>query len=124
MTKSKRAAVFANVAHYMAAFTILMKGLDKIENPEKTGIAILFLAIGTFIILGTIFHHKAEKLLHHFTLYVYLLECLVLAIVGYLYMKEGKLYLPYICYAASAMFFVAAAIYFFKHKNRSHQSAH
>lgn len=118
--QSRRVQRFESIAHYLAAFVIIMKGLDKIETPGKLGYAIIFLLIGALIILGTIFHHKAEKVLHHFKAYVFIFESIVMSIVGYLYMKEGKQYIQYVCFAAAIMFLVATFIYIKKAKASAH----
>ena len=106
-----KAERFENIAHYLAAFVVFMKGVDKIENPEKVGIGILFIVIGIAIALGTIFHHKATKLLRHFKAYVLVFEIIVMSIVGYMYMAEGKQYIQYACFATALMFFVALIVY-------------
>ncbi|HYG02343.1 MAG TPA: hypothetical protein VD927_07845 [Chryseosolibacter sp.] len=115
-----KAERFENIAHYLAAFTVILKGLDKIENPEKVGIGILFIAIGIVICLGTFFHHKASRLLKHFKAYVLVFEIIVMAVVGYMYMAEGKQYLQYVCFATVALFFVALIVYIRKRKSFAH----
>lgn len=110
-TKTKRLALLENFTHYVTAFVIVMKGLDKVETPGKVGYALVFFLIGILIIAGTAFHHKAERLLKHFKAYVYVLEAVVMSIVGYLYAKDGKAMIQYVCFAAAAMFIVALVIY-------------
>jgi hypothetical protein len=69
------------------------------------------LLIGVLIVAGNVFHHKAERLLRHFKAYVYVLEAVVMSMVGYLYAKDGKSLIQYVCFAAAAMFVVALVIY-------------
>jgi hypothetical protein len=116
----KRSEFLEKFAHYATAFVVLMKGLDKIETPGKTGIAILFIIISVLIVLGTIFHHKAGKLLKHFKAYVFVFEAIVMAIVGYLYMKDGKQFIQYVCFATAIMFIAAVIIYLKKAKPATH----
>ena len=52
-----KAERFENLAHYLAAFVRFLKGVDKIENPEKVA-WYSFNVIGTAIALGNYFHHK------------------------------------------------------------------
>jgi hypothetical protein len=117
--RAARVARFENIAHYLTAFVVFLKGLDKFDL-GKTGIGILFMTIGAFIVFGTLFHHKAEKWLRHFKAYVFLLESIVMAVVGYLYMKDGKQYIQYVCYATSVVFIVALIIYIRKVKPATH----
>lgn len=118
--QSTRVQRLESMAHYLAAFVIIMKGLDKIEAPGKLGYGIVLLIIGVLIVLGTIFHHKAEKILHHFKAYVFVFEFIVMSIVGYLYMKEGKQYIQYVCFATAIMFVVATFIYIRKARASAH----
>src|SRR5690242_17178410 len=108
---NKRTTILLNVAHYLTALVILLKGLSKIGIPGKEWIAIVSIFVAVSIVLGTIFHHRFEKTLRHFKAYTYAVEALVLSMVGYLYIKEGKQFLQYACFFASAMFIVALIIY-------------
>ena len=99
------------MTHYLTALVVIMKGLDKIGTPGKTGVAVIFLLIGLFIVLGTLFHHKAQKLLKHFKAYVFAFEAIIMTIVGYLYVKDGKQMIQYVCFAAAIMFVVALVVY-------------
>lgn len=118
--KARRQIFLETMTHYLAAMVIIIKGLDKIGTPGKLWVSILFLTLGVLIILGTIFHHKAEKLLKHFKAYVFVFEAVVMAVVGYLYVKEGKQMIQYVCFAASLMFVVALIVYLRKRKSISH----
>ena len=118
--KKPRRVILENMTHYLTALVIIIKGLDKIETPGKLWVSIVFLTIGVLIVLGTIFHHKAEKLLKHFKAYVFAFEAVVMAIVGYLYMKDGKQMIQYVCFAASLMFLVALVVYIKNRKRIQH----
>ena len=118
---NKKVEIFEQAGHYLTAFVILMKGLDKLESPEKTGYAFIFILIAVLIILGTIFHHRFEKILKHFKVYAWIFEAIVMSIVGYLYLKEGKQLIQYVCFGASVMFIVAAIVYIIKQRS-SHQA--
>src|SRR5688572_14459653 len=121
-TKSKRLMFLENITHYLTALVVIMKGLDKIDVPGKTGVAVVFLLIGLFIVLGTIFHHKAQKLLKHFKAYVFALEAIIMTIVGYLYLKDDKQMIQYVCFAAAIMFVVALVVYIRKNMTEVHLS--
>jgi hypothetical protein len=111
---SKRVAVLETVAHYLTAFVVLMKGFDKVTVPGKTPYAVILIVIGMIILFGTAFHHRFEKMLRHFKGIVFFLEAITLGIVGYLYVKEGKDFIQYICFAAAIMFVIASGVYFTK----------
>lgn len=121
---SKRVAVLETIGHYLTAFVVLLKGFDKLGVPGKTAYAIILVAIGLIILTGTIFHHRFEKSPKHFKGVIFLLEALTMGIVGYLYAKDGKEFLPYVCYLASAIFVLAAVIYFSKAKRKSAAPEH
>jgi predicted MFS family arabinose efflux permease len=109
-----------NMTHYLTALVIIMKGLDKLGVPGKTWVSVIFLLMGILIVLGTIFHHKAEKLLRHFKAYVFAFEAIAMAVVGYLYLKDGKQFIQYVCFAASIMFVIALVVYFRRRKKLVH----
>jgi hypothetical protein len=117
---NKKVEIFEQAGHYLTAFVILMKGLDKLDNPEKTGYAIIFISIAVLITLGTIFHHRFEKMLKHFKVFAWIFEAIVMAIVGYLYLKEGKQLIQYVCFGAAFMFIVAAIVYIIKQRSSRH----
>lgn len=114
-----RAQKLENIAHYMTAFVIFMKGFDKIDQPGKLGFAIVFIVIALLIVLGTIFHHRAERILKHFKAFIFVFEAIVMSIVGYLYMKEGKQMIQYVCFASAFVFLVALVIYITKTRGKS-----
>lgn len=114
--RSKRNHTLETITHYITAFVVLMKGFDKVTIPGKAGIGIFFICIALFIAAGTMFHHKFERLLRHFKAYTYVLESVVVGLVGYLFLKEGKHGLAYTYFFASAMFAVALIVYIAKQK--------
>jgi hypothetical protein len=118
-SKAKRAHILETFTHYTTAFVVITKGISKFENPEKIGYAIFFIVVGLAIAFGTFFHHKFEHLIKNFKAYVLLLESIVMAIVGYLYLKEGYTAIQYVCFAASLMFFIALIVHL-KKRNVAH----
>ena len=109
-TRQKRIHVLENITHYLTAFVVLLKGFDKFFA-NKPAIGIMFCVFGLVILLGTVFHHKAARLLRHFKAYVFSLEAITIATIGYLYMAEGKQLIQYVCFFAAAMFVVALVVY-------------
>jgi hypothetical protein len=118
--QSKRNARLESIAHYMTAIVVFMKGLDKIDRPGKLLYAIIFMVIGILIVLGTVFHHRFDRHLRHFKGFVLIFEAIVMAIVGYLYMKDGKQYIQYACFLTSIGFIIATIIYFTRPKSAAH----
>ena len=106
-TQSKKAQRLENLAHYLAAFVIFMKGIDKVGVDGKTGLGIFFMVLAVLLLLGTIFHHRAVKTLKHFKAFVLITEIIVISIVGVLYMNEGKQYIQYVCFATAILFLVS-----------------
>jgi len=115
-TRQKRIHILENVTHYLTAFVVLLKGFDKL-SAGKPAIGIMFCVFGLVILLGTLFHHKAARLLRHFKAYVFSLEAITIGTIGYLYMAEGKQLIQYVCFFAAAMFVVALVVYL---RKRSH----
>lgn len=115
----KRVAILGTIAHYLTAFVVLLKGFDKLAVPGKVGFAIVLIVIGLIILFGTIFHHRFEKALKHFAGVIALLEAITMGIVGYLYMKDGKELIQYVCFFAAGMFLIAAVIHFTNPKART-----
>ncbi len=116
---SKRVALLGTIAHYLTAFVVLLKGFDKLAVPGKVGFAVVLIVIGLIILFGTIFHHRFEKALKHFAGIIAFLEAVTMAIVGYLYMKDGKELIQYVCFFAAGMFLIAAIIHFTNPKVRT-----
>ena len=120
-TRSRKVIILENVTHYFTALVVLLKGFDKIDH-GKAGVGIVFIVIGIIIVSGTLLHHKAAKLLRHFKAYVFALEAIVMGIVGYMYAQDGKQFIQYVCYFASAMFVVALVVYIKRSKSELHLS--
>jgi hypothetical protein len=120
--KSVRAQRLETFGHHVTAFVIILKGADKAEIPGKFWIGLLFILLGIFIVLGTTLHHKWQRWLKHLKAYIMVIEAVVLAIVGYMYMNDGAKYLQYVCWAASLIFIVAIIVYL--RKVPKHQASH
>lgn len=108
---NRRAALLQKFVHLLAAFTILMKALAKLEHPEGSWpLIMLFLAATITIVVITVFHerlHRHERLLDAS---VYAIESVVMAIVGWLYFHEGARWLPYPFVIASLGFAIACVV--------------
>jgi FtsH-binding integral membrane protein len=114
---SRRVALLETIGHYLTAFVVLLKGFDKLSVPGKLPYAMVLIVIGLIIAFGTIFHTKFEKTLKHFKGIIFLLEAVTMVVVGYLYLKDGKELIQYVCFAAAGMFVIAAVVYFTKKRH-------
>jgi len=114
--KARRQELMENITHYITAFVVLMKGIDKVGTPGKGWLGALFIFFASVIVAGTLFHTRFEKLLHHFKAYTFAIEAIVLAAVGILYAKEGKHFVQYAFFAASVLFLVALIAYVARHR--------
>jgi hypothetical protein len=115
--QSKRAARIEAAVHYLTAFVVFMKGIDKIETPGKTVFGLIFIAIALLIVFGTIFHHRFERLLKYFKTYTFIFEAIVWSIMGYLYLKEGRNYIQYACFFAAIGYFIVGLFFIRKTKS-------
>ena len=112
--RSRRASArLATFGHYLTAFVILLKGIDKAEqhwHGHEALIVFLF-ASAAYIAIGTALHHRlhgrrGELLQATF----YAVEATIsLMIASYLH-DEGKVYLPYMFVAAGVGFTYAFAV--------------
>ena len=103
-----RSSRLQKLTHFLTAFTVIMKGVVKMEEAEKSWPTIVFLfAAGAFILVMTLLH---ERLHHHakwLEALTYLTEAFVVALVAALYVRSGARGLPYVLMIASAGFVVA-----------------
>lgn len=95
---NKKNEIFLTITHALTVLVVLLKGISKVNTPSKSWVGILFIAIALFLAFGTIYHHRFEKILKHFKGYTFILESIVLALVGYMYVREGKHFIQYFCF--------------------------
>ena len=97
----------SQLAHFLAAIIITVKGIDKIDHHHPIGGSIL-IGIGIVIFLLTIWHHRLASYIKSFDALVFLVEAIVLGIVSGLYVQDGKSALP-IAYGMAAVGYLFAA---------------
>lgn len=97
------------VLHMMTAILLFTKGIDKVGQGHYLH-GILILAAALFITVYLFISLKAEG--HHLklTLSVYICEAMALALTGYVYLEEGKKYIPWVTFLAAAGFIVSAIL--------------
>jgi len=106
------------ITHILTGVTVTLKGIDKIENPEKLWYGLILILIGVCILTIGVFHHQIEHKIRNAKVIVFLGEAIVLSIVGYLYLHEHKTYIQYVCFTASLGFLIAA-LYTLLKKNKT-----
>ena len=104
-------AILPKFVHFLTAFTILMKGLIKLEHPHGyEPVIMLFFAAAAAIVIVTLLHDR----LHHHQRYVdagvTAVECVVMGLVAFLSFREGARFLPYGFAFASLGFGVATMV--------------
>jgi phosphatidylserine synthase len=114
---NKRNEIFLTITHALTVLVVLLKGISKVNTPGKSWIGLLFIGIALFLAFGTIYYHRFEKILKHFKAYTFCLESIVLALVGYMYVKEGKHFIQYVCFLASIMYIIALIVYLRRRRN-------
>ncbi len=108
---NRKRAFLQSLVHYIAGFVVLMKCLSKLDHAHEYLGYILFLVLsGALVILGAIFHHRLEKRFVYFTSLIHFLESLVLMVIAYLYIQEGKAALQYAFLLAGLLSAVAGII--------------
>lgn len=110
-SRQQRAATLQKLVHFMTAFTMIMKGVAKLEHPAGYWpIIIFFFATGAYITVITLLHERLHAHTKLLDATVYALESMATGLVAWLYVVEGTRYLQYLFGAASVMFAIACAI--------------
>jgi hypothetical protein len=112
--KGYKKNLMERTAHFLAALTIFLKGISILGTPGKAGISFLFMFIGLLFLALSFFHHRIKPKFVYMKPAIYALEAAVIGIIGYLYFKVGKIFLPYVYLAASAAYLVLAVFFAFK----------
>ena len=104
-------AILPKLVHFLTAFTVLMKGLAKLDRPHgHEPVILLFFAAAAGIVIVTLLHDR----LHHHQRYVdagvTAIECVLMGIVAYLSFEDGARFLPYVFALASLGFAVATVV--------------
>ena len=95
------------IAHICTGITVLLKGIDKVENPDKLIFGAILIFIGSIILSVGVFHNTIEHKIKNIKSIVFLGEAIVMAIVGYIYYHDHKFLIQYACFIASIGFLIA-----------------
>ena len=110
--RQRRATAMQKVVHFLTALTLTLKGIIKMEHPHGyEAVIALFLLSAIYIVVITVFHDRLHTHTRALTASVYAIESLVSAVLAWVYLQEGKHYIPYLFVLASVLFLVALAVY-------------
>jgi hypothetical protein len=110
-TRKSPPAALQKLVHFITAFVVITKGIAKLEHPEGYWPVIVFLfAAGAYIVAVTLLHDRLHAHVHLIDASVAAIECLVMGIVTWLYVTEGKRFLPWVTGVAAVLFAVAFVV--------------
>ena len=109
--KQKKNEVMEMIAHLCVGLSILMKGIDKLDHHGKELVGIFFIAAAAGILIGSIFHKKYEQRLGSFKYFIFGTEMIVMALLGYVQMKDGSHLLYYFSFGVSVLFIIPIVKY-------------
>ena len=119
MEKEAKKLLLERFAHLLAALVIFLKGVAILGTPGKTTVALLFILISLLFLALVVFHRRIQEKIGPLKPAVFFLEALAIGLIGYLYLKAGKVYLPY-AYLAAFLAYAALAVFtFFKKPPRT-----
>jgi uncharacterized membrane protein len=110
---AKKNARLVKFSHILVGIPLILKGIDKAENFNSHPFTVIFLfAAGTFIILGTIFHHWLENKIPNFTALFHFAEGIALILIGFALLEKSSR-LPFFLFFIGAVYLGLGAFEFF-----------
>ena len=110
------------IAHLCAGLSIFAKGIDKFEHHHTfVGFALVF--TGLIAIVFSIYHKKIESTLGNIKYYIFGIEGVAMAFVGYSYYKDGSHLLHYAYYIVSILFFIAIPVVYYMHQSKKRKES-
>lgn len=122
LTKHQRNETMEMIAHLCVGLSILMKGIDKFEH-HHTLIGLLLVLAALIAIVFSIYHKKIEFNLGHIKYYIFGIEGVAMAFVGYSYYQDGSHLLHYAYYLVSILFFIAIPVTYYVQKSRKRKES-
>jgi predicted MFS family arabinose efflux permease len=122
LTRHQRNELMETIAHLCVGLSIFMKGIDKFEH-HHTLISLMLVLAGLMVIVFSIYNKKIESTLGQIKYYIFGIEGIVMALIGYSYFKDGYHLLHYAYYVVSVLFFIAIPVTYFLHKSRKKKEA-
>lgn len=105
------------IAHLCVGLSILMKGIDKFEHNHFLVGSILVIT-GAVAFIFSIYNKKIESALGEIKYYIFGIEGIAMAFVGYSYYKDGSNLIHYAYFLVSILFFIAIPVVYYIHKLR------
>ncbi len=119
MFKIKKNPVLEKFAHYLTAFVVILKGIDKAEHfHEHPFVSIFLILLGVILLLATVFHHTLEKKVKEFKTVLFTCEGLSLLLVSYYFFASGKKLLPSVYLACGIAFLIMAYVFYLRKSRR------
>jgi len=110
---AKRNALLLKFSHILVGIPLILKGIDKAAHFNSHPFTVIFLlGAGTFIILGTVFHHRLEKKIPNFTALFHFAEGIALILIGFSLLEKSSR-MPYFLFFIGAVYLGLGAFEFF-----------
>lgn len=107
-----------SIKHFIVAFILMTKGYMKIEHHHDV-IGWTILLFGFIVLAYFVYtkfsnedHTKLELLIHSF-------ESIALFLTAYVYLEEGRHFLPYVAALAAIGFLIAVIMHLLKHQKHN-----
>ena len=121
-TKHQRNELMEMIAHLCVGLSIFMKGIDKFEH-HHTLIGLMLVLAGLMVLAFSIYHKKIESTLGKIKYYIFGIESIAMALIGYSCYQNGSHLLHYAYYMVSIMFLIAIPVTYFLHESRKKKEA-
>ncbi|HYH08852.1 MAG TPA: hypothetical protein VEK11_17495 [Thermoanaerobaculia bacterium] len=116
-----RAARLQKLVHFLTAFTMILKGVSKLDHPEGYWPLILFFfATGIYIAAITLMHERLHTHTRLLDATVYALESVATGAIAWLYALEKTQGLQYVFGLASLLFAIVCAVRLFRRSPQDH----
>ena len=115
--KHRRNEFFELIGHLCVGLSILMKGIDKVEHHPFIGGVLIF--AGLLVIVFSIKHNKIESKFGKIKYFVFGVESVVMALIGYSYYQDGSNLIHYAYFIVALMFIAAIPTTYFLHDSQA-----
>jgi len=105
--------LYKNIAFYFSTLLMITTGLDEMEK-GKVFIGLMILIVGVVVLAVTLLKDRLGYKILYFDAGFYLANALLLLLIGYGFVLEGKKYLPYAYILASLIYFGLSVFYWMK----------
>jgi presenilin-like A22 family membrane protease len=110
-----------SIQHLITGIFLLLKGCDKVEHNYLL-IGWVILGMGIAVVSYYLFLKMTNNNNSLLNMLVHLFEGIALLFTTYVFIKEGKTYLPYVTLLAGIGFLVAVVVHWVKHNKKKQSS--